>query len=475
MNKLGIIVPYKDRPKQLETFVTSIKEYLLDKGIKYEIIVVEQYNNIEFNRGKLLNVGFIKAEELGCNYVVFHDVDMLPIDADYSYVSKPTHLITEVDVPEGVSRTLFDEYFGGVTAFPVNIFKQINGYSNKYYGWGFEDDDLLLRCLENHIELDGKKVVQKGREGLGLQFNGKDSFVAIPNKLSSLRNFSIFASFGYDRIISDEKVVTDNNSIFSIPGFDTGLSINSFFDITFQFWKKDLSSISLPSKGLQAGRFNAIITVDTKGANHNTLNYIAPEIKLYVNGQLVGSNTFDKLISIQKEKFLYLGVGDPNREEDKNWFKGTIDTFATFNDILTDREALQLGTNIDKSLFNLECNYKIASYYDGKFVDGTELLDLKRNNNGRVFNCDQVYCQLSPEVTKPIPYRKEGRFKILPHKENGYKDGYWVNWTSRKNQLRYLDNYYSLKSNYQNDGLTNCTFEYIEVIDSGYHHIKVKI
>ena len=132
MNKLGIIVPYRDRPKQLETFVTSIKEYLLDKGIKYEIIVVEQYNNIEFNRGKLLNVGFIKAEELGCDYVVFHDVDMLPIDADYSYVSKPTHLITEVDVPEGVSRTLFDEYFGGVTAFPVNIFKQINGYSNKY-------------------------------------------------------------------------------------------------------------------------------------------------------------------------------------------------------------------------------------------------------------------------------------------------------------------------------------------------------
>ena len=29
-----------------------------------------------------------------------------------------------------------------------------------------------------------------------------------------------------------------------------------------QFWKNDLSSISIPTKGLQAGNFNAIITID---------------------------------------------------------------------------------------------------------------------------------------------------------------------------------------------------------------------
>ena len=472
-HKLGIIIPYRNRPEQLATFRKEINDYL---DIDFELIVVEQSDKKDFNRGKLLNIGFLKAEELGCDYVIFHDVDMLPIEADYSYVNKPTHLITDVDLPEGVSRTLFDEYFGGVTAFPVNLFKQINGYSNEYYGWGFEDDDLLLRCLENHIDLDGKKVVQRGRECVALEFNGEDSFVAVPNKLSILRNFSIFTSFSYNNVISDVDLVTDNNSIFSIPGFDTTLTINSFFDLTFQFWKNDLSSISIPTKGLQAGHFNAIITVDNKGANRNTVDYQPPVVKFYLNGKLVGENTFDKLLNIQKEPYLYLGVGDPDRKEKNNWFKGKIDTFATYNDVLTDSECLQLGSNLKDSLFNLKSNDKLVSYYDSKFVNGTDLIDLRGGNNARVFNCEQTFTQYTSDITKPIPHRKEGKFKILPHRENGYKDGYWVSWTSRENQLRYLNNYYSLKSNYQKDGLTNCKYKVRNEFNSkNYHHIEVML
>jgi len=475
MHKLGVVVPYRNRPNQLKVFLEYIKDYLDDRSIKHEVIIVEQTEKNNFNRGKLLNIGFLKAEELGCDYVVFHDIDMLPVDADYSYTKKPTHLITDLDLPEGVSRTLFDEYFGGVTLFPVNVFKQINGYSNKYFGWGFEDDDLLLRCLENHVELDGKQVIQKGREGIALEFNGNNSFVAIPNKLSILRNFSIFVSFGYDEVMSSKEVVTDENSIFSIPGYDTTLTVNSFFDLTFQFWKYDLSSISLNSKGLQTGRYNAIITVDNKGANKNTKDYRPPVVKLYINGVKVGENTFDKLLNIQKQKHIYLGVGDPERESKKNWFKGTIDTFATYTEALTETECLQLSNNLTKSLFNFPSNDYLSSYYDMKFVDGSDLIDLKGTNNGRVFNCKQKQVQLTRNITKPIPFRRKGKFKVLPHDEAGYKDGYWISWTSRKNQLRYLDSYYNLKSDYQNDGLTSCRFVEEEYTNRGYHHITVRL
>ena len=84
MHKLGVIVPYRERPNQLKIFLQHIKNYLSNNEITYEIIIVEQTEKNNFNRGKLLNIGFLKAEELGCDYVVFHDIDMLPIDADYS-------------------------------------------------------------------------------------------------------------------------------------------------------------------------------------------------------------------------------------------------------------------------------------------------------------------------------------------------------------------------------------------------------
>lgn len=78
MNKLAIIVPYRNRPKQLEKFKTYLKQYLENRGYEYFIIVVEQADDKSFNRGKLLNVGFKEAVRRRCDYVVFHDVDMLP-------------------------------------------------------------------------------------------------------------------------------------------------------------------------------------------------------------------------------------------------------------------------------------------------------------------------------------------------------------------------------------------------------------
>ena len=82
--KLGIIVPYRDRQEHLEKFIKQIPSYLSNNDIEYELIVVEQSDKKPFNRGKLLNIGFLEAKKLDCNYVVFHDVDMIPIDVDYS-------------------------------------------------------------------------------------------------------------------------------------------------------------------------------------------------------------------------------------------------------------------------------------------------------------------------------------------------------------------------------------------------------
>ena len=93
-NKIGIVVPYRNRREHLNHFIPSISNHLKKQKIPYEIIVVEQADDKPFNRGKLLNIGVERAKKLKCTYVALHDVDMLPMDVDYSYVNRPTHLAT---------------------------------------------------------------------------------------------------------------------------------------------------------------------------------------------------------------------------------------------------------------------------------------------------------------------------------------------------------------------------------------------
>ena len=65
-NKLGIIVPYRNRYKQLILFKRKISEYMTNRGIDYELIVVEQDDAKLFNRGMLLNIGFEESLKF-CN------------------------------------------------------------------------------------------------------------------------------------------------------------------------------------------------------------------------------------------------------------------------------------------------------------------------------------------------------------------------------------------------------------------------
>ena len=44
-----------------------------------------------------------------------------------------------------VCRLTYDHLFGGIEAFRKEHFELINGFSNKFFGWGGEDDDLFNR------------------------------------------------------------------------------------------------------------------------------------------------------------------------------------------------------------------------------------------------------------------------------------------------------------------------------------------
>lgn len=61
-----ISIPYRGREEQLERFISHISNYMniIHPTIKYKIVILEQNNKHPFNRGKLLNSGFLECEKL---------------------------------------------------------------------------------------------------------------------------------------------------------------------------------------------------------------------------------------------------------------------------------------------------------------------------------------------------------------------------------------------------------------------------
>jgi N-terminal region of glycosyl transferase group 7/N-terminal domain of galactosyltransferase len=143
--RLAIVVPYRERAEHLEKFVPHLRTYFerdkLDRQIAVSIHVVEQAGRAPFNRGMIKNSGY-KLVKDSADYVCFHDVDYLPIWADYGWSAQPARLIWH-----GLTlREDWQRFFGGVVLFDNAAFEQINGYPNAYWGWGPEDLELGFRC-----------------------------------------------------------------------------------------------------------------------------------------------------------------------------------------------------------------------------------------------------------------------------------------------------------------------------------------
>lgn len=118
-------------------------------------MIVEQEMRGEFNRGKLLNIGFMQTIHMS-EWHIFHDVDMLSQGGvpNYRFTEKPTLFATNAS--QFNWQIPFPEYFGGVTGMSREDFYNINGYPNNFWGWGGEDN-----CLYNSIRRAGLEIVQR--------------------------------------------------------------------------------------------------------------------------------------------------------------------------------------------------------------------------------------------------------------------------------------------------------------------------
>jgi hypothetical protein len=183
--KLTIVIPYRDRSENLSYFLEETPKKI---NSEFDILIVEQFDEKLFNKGKLLNIGFDIKKNYS-DYFCFHDVDMIPIYADYSYSEIPVNLTSNIEqFNNGIP---YEEYYGGVNLFNNKDFLKINGYSNEYWGWGCEDDDLLNRVKSHGFDLNRRLGVFKSLEHLNMRFNN-------PNYNSNLEKLTNIYDFQTD-------------------------------------------------------------------------------------------------------------------------------------------------------------------------------------------------------------------------------------------------------------------------------------
>ena len=160
--RLAVIIPHRERFRELVEIVPYLSDFLMLQKIPFTIWVLNQIDSHRFNRGLLLNLGFILASN-SCEYICLHDVDLLPLNHNISYrfhSAGPVHLTS----PELHPVYHFEKFFGGVLQISNRHYQLTNGFSNVFWGWGREDDEFFLRVKEAGLQVSRPQGITTGHE-----------------------------------------------------------------------------------------------------------------------------------------------------------------------------------------------------------------------------------------------------------------------------------------------------------------------
>jgi hypothetical protein len=456
-HKLGVCIPYRNRKEHVERLIPHLSKLLTEQGIEHTFYVGHQVDDKLFNRGSMKNIAAHYAFEDGCDYVAWHDVDMLAHEeCDYSYpTDNPLHIATKLSKYNyGLG---YDQYFGGVVLFTKEQAYKTNGYSNDYWDWGQEDDDLFWRCYFEGLTTG--RVIKTEKNKLIANFNGNDSALFVPTNReisSCLHNdHTITMTFNADQ--QEDKVpiwlVGDKNKQFiEYPilrkdgSWTWGLSFNNSRAVTMNvFDRTNMRHYNW------AKRFEGMwtqITLSYNSEEKQIYFYVNDELISQMNGikQNIPFPIRENLRSHDAVKPFLLGFCAHTNTR----FKGKISDFKIYN---------KFFNNISETYENIE----------------NLILDMDMNSEHIIRQNINPSIEDIEIIENIIPYRKEGRFYCLPHIDEGFINGGWAKGeTTARNEKRFVTEMQQGKLNHKEDGLKNIleTMDIVNIDDSLYPNTK---
>ncbi|XP_042913363.1 beta-1,4-N-acetylgalactosaminyltransferase bre-4-like [Parasteatoda tepidariorum] len=153
-SKVALIIPYRDREEHLRIFLHNVHPILQRQQLDYGIYIIEETANMKFNRAMLMNIGYVEAsKQYPYDCFIFHDVDLIPEDDRnlYNCPEQPRHMSVAINTMN--YRLPYKDIFGGVSALSKKHMKIVNGFSNEFWGWGGEDDDMSNRIKHHGLKI----------------------------------------------------------------------------------------------------------------------------------------------------------------------------------------------------------------------------------------------------------------------------------------------------------------------------------
>jgi hypothetical protein len=467
MNKLlGICIPYRNREYHLKMLIPHLTKFLNKKGIPHKFYIAHQTDDKLFNRGAMKNIAAQHAFNDGCDYVAFHDVDMLPEndDCDYSYsIDFPTHIATKLSKYR--YKLNYEQYFGGVVLFTKEQIEKTNGYSNDYWDWGMEDDDLFWRCRYEGLTEDN--LFHSYKNVKCFNFNGDNSYAKIKyNKelndvISKSHTISILCKIEAQPekygnwLIGEEKRSFIEFPIFKIDGLWTySIGVNNSGAICGSIFNtKQQNTYCWIKRPLNEW------TWITMSVNQET-----NEVWFYCNGKLI-KNLQNGSLAEESVKFegnlekyvndILIGRGMEDSPSIANYIKGKISQIKIYDKFTEQKNINNILKNDIKENLIFDLNNENIEW--SNVEETIEDIDVYGNNT---------------------PHRREGRFYSLPHEDEGFVNGKWIKGeTTAKNERRFVLEMQKQKINYKEDGIKQLQYELIskEEISENCFMINVKL
>jgi xylosylprotein 4-beta-galactosyltransferase len=139
--------------ESLQRLCSRLPRHLERHGIEFALLLVRQVDTHPFNRGALVNTGLSAVMQHMVHgskfrpdwhtYLALQDIDRFPTQENRSCEPFSSTYYSD---PGPMPRVLHPtSYTGGVLLLQSTLFRAVNGFSNRFWGWGHEDNELYLR------------------------------------------------------------------------------------------------------------------------------------------------------------------------------------------------------------------------------------------------------------------------------------------------------------------------------------------